>query len=142
MPGSFPKTVGEAPPADQASGPTASLGIRRLATVVAWTVMDGIQHNFSVPVPVSASLRGGTVTFDREAEVTTLTFDHARFTTDVRVDGTVVWPDVLDGDFVVRGPGGATRTVHLNGPFIETGEDVTVTIQVQGQPATFTVPGY
>jgi pimeloyl-ACP methyl ester carboxylesterase len=48
MPGSFPTKVQKAPPADQVSGPPASTKIRRFATVVAWTVMDGIQHNYSV----------------------------------------------------------------------------------------------
>jgi hypothetical protein len=89
------------------------------------------------------SLRGGTVTFDREAEFPTLHFDDARFTKDVRIDGTVVWTDVLEGELTVRGPGRhRMRTVHLNGPFIATGEHVTITFDVNGQPASFAVPGY
>lgn len=151
MPGSFPTTVAETPPATQTSGPAAPENMQRLATVIAWTVMDGIQHNFSVPIPsasqpsdtiTSASLRGGTVISERQPEMVTLRFDDSQFTHDVSLSGTLVWTDILDGEFTVEGPGDQTTDVHLNGPFITTGSDVTVTLNMAGEPATFTVPSY
>jgi pimeloyl-ACP methyl ester carboxylesterase len=144
MPGSFPKTTAKAPPAVQTGGPAAPRRIRRLATVVAWTVLDGIQHNFSIPDPVSVSLRGGTITreFVEELEAPRLTFDRARFTRDVAVSGAVTWTDVLDGQLTVKGPHRRTISAHINGPFITPGQDVTITLDVRGEPATFTVPGY
>ena len=141
VPGSFAKTTGQTPAATQTSGPRASPQLRRLVTVAAWTVMDSLQHNFFVPGD-SVALRGGTVDFELIDDVAQWTLGAARFTTDVAVTGTVTWTDVLDGELSIHGPGRRMTTAHITGPFITPGQDVTITLDVAGQPATFTIPGY
>jgi hypothetical protein len=142
IPGSFPTDADDAPPATQTSGPRAPKGVRRLATVAAWTVMDSVQHNFFVPGD-SVGLRGGTVHFEFVDPVPQWTLDQARFTNDVAVDGTITSIDrVFDGDLTVTGPGKRTTTAHINGRFLTTGADMTVTFDIDGHQATFTVPAY
>jgi pimeloyl-ACP methyl ester carboxylesterase len=142
VPGSFPTRVDQAPPAVQTSGPRATIQLRRLATVAAWTVMDSIQHNFFVPGD-SVALRGGTVDFEPIENGAQWTLGRAHFTRDVAVSGVVTGVDPnFDGAITVDGPGPRTTTMNVDGPFRRTGADLTVTFQVDGQPATFTVPSY
>jgi hypothetical protein len=142
IPGSFPTHVADAPAATQTSGPRAPKSVRRLATVAAWTVMDSIEHNFFVPGD-SVALRGGTVDFEFVDPVPQWTLGQAHFTKDVTVDGTITFVDgVLDGEFTLTGPGKRTTTAHINGRFLTTGADMTITFDIDGHPATFTVPGY
>jgi pimeloyl-ACP methyl ester carboxylesterase len=143
IPGVFPTTVDGAPAAKQTSGAAASLRQRRLATAAAWTVMDSVQHNFFVPGD-SVALRGGTVDFEPLEGGAQWTLGDARFTKDVTVNGT--WTDpgtrTFDGDFTVTGPGATTTAMHIGGRFLFEGESITVTFDVGGAPASFTVPAY
>ncbi len=142
IPGSFPKRVDQAPPAVQTGGPRTSSDQRRLVTTAAWTVMDSVQHNFFVPGD-SVALRGGGVDFEPLDEGPQWTLDQAHFTRDVAVSGAVTgFDNVLDGDITVDGPGRRTTAMHLSGPFLQTGADLTVTFDVDGRPASFTVPSY
>jgi pimeloyl-ACP methyl ester carboxylesterase len=142
VPGSFPTRADQAPPAVQTSGPRATTPLRRLATVAAWTVMDSIQHNFFVPGD-SVALRGGTVDFEPIENGAQWTLGQARFTRDVTVSGVVTGADPnLDGAITVDGPGPGSTEMHLSGPFLVTGADLTVTVDVNGHAATFSVPSF
>jgi len=143
VPGSFPTRVRDAPAAKQVDGLRATERQRRLATVAAWTVMDSVQHNFSVPGD-SVGLRGGTVHFEQVGdEAVRWTLGDARFTDDVIVNGqwTGTGPD-FDGELTLTGPGGRVRTMRISGQFLTDGADITITADVGGRPATFTVPAY
>jgi pimeloyl-ACP methyl ester carboxylesterase len=143
VPGSFPTTTNQAPQATQTGGPKTSPPLRRLVTVAAWTVMDGVQHNFFVGGD-SVGLRGGTVQFEPLDNAGRWTLDGARFTNDVTVDGVVTGTfPIIDADVTVHGPQAhADTTMHLNGAFLVDGEDLTITTTVDGETATFTVPAY
>ncbi len=143
VPGVFPTSVDGAPAATQTGGPAASPRQRRLATAAAWTVMDSVQHNFVVPGD-SVALRGGTVDFEPLDGGAEWTLGAARFTKDVSVSGTWTDPGTrsFDGEFSVSGPGGTTTAMRISGPFLVDGEDITVTFDVGGAPATFIVPAY
>jgi hypothetical protein len=138
VPGVFGKRADELPPATQTDGPRASLRQRRLATAAAWTVMDSVQHNFFVPGD-SVALRGGTVDFEQLEDGVSWTLGDARFTEDVTLNGT--WFQIgegWEGEFEVTGPDGATSTMHVGGPFLTEGEQMTITTD----SGTFTVPAY
>ena len=144
VPGSFPKRANQAPPADQASGKRVSRSTRRLVTAAAWTVMDSLRHNFTVPDD-SVALRGGIVDWERiDDESAQWTLEDARFTKDLRVSGTITGVGPLfDGDITVDGPRRHdTTTMHFNGEFFVAGADITITTTSRGKTATFTVPGY
>lgn len=145
VPGSFPTTVADAPAAQQTGGRLASTNTRRLATVAAWTVMDSVQHNFYITGD-SVALRGGMVDYEPIDNGAQWTLGDAHFTEDVAVSGPITviedGSDVFDGEFTVTGPGSRTTTVHLNGRFLIDGADMTITFDVGGRPATFTVPAY
>jgi pimeloyl-ACP methyl ester carboxylesterase len=142
MPGSFPTTVADTPPATQASGPRAPGKTRRLATATAWTVLDSIEHNF-IGDGHSVGLRGGTLDWTRLDDGSQWTLDHVRFTNDLAVSGLVVITrdNTVNADVTVDGPNGTTA-MHISGPFRTIGADMTITIDVNGQPATFTIPAY
>jgi pimeloyl-ACP methyl ester carboxylesterase len=142
VPGVFAKRVREAPPASHVDGRRASKRLRRLVTVAAWTVMDSVQHNFGVPDD-SVALRGGTVDWEPTEDGATWTLGAARFTEDVAVSGplTGVGPD-FSGDFTVEGPGDRTTTMRIAGPFLTDGADMTISFEIGGRTATFTVPAY
>jgi predicted enzyme related to lactoylglutathione lyase len=143
VPGRFPTRVDDAPAAAQSDGPQAPKRLRRLATVAAWTVMDSVQHNFLVPDSHSVGLRGGTVDFEEIEGGAQWMLDLARFTRDVAVSGAATDVDRLfDGEFTVNGPGGEARTMQIGGDFLTDGADITITFDVAGRPATFTVPAY
>ena len=105
--------------------------------------MDSVQHNFFIPGD-SVALRGGTVDFEPLEGGAEWTLGDARFTKDVTVNGT--WTDpgtrTFDGEFTVTGPGATTTAMHVGGPFLADGKDITVTFDVGGAPATFTAPAY
>lgn len=42
----------------------------------------------------------------------------------------------------MQGRGDRSITAQVDGPFLVTGEDLTITLDLAGQSATFTVPGY
>jgi hypothetical protein len=92
-------------------------------------------------------LRGGTVAFafDPAASVASWTPADARFSEDVAVSGslsgTALGQD-FDGTFSVVGPGPRTQTMRITGPFLTDGADMTITLDVAGRPATFTVAAY
>lgn len=142
VPGSFPTGVADAPLAAQTAGPPAPPSLRRLATVAAWTMMDSVQHNFYVSGD-SVALRGGVVDYEFVGDANTWTLEQAHFTEDVALSGTVdQLESVYDGEFTVTGPGHRTTTMRISGEFLRYGADMTITLDVRGQVATFAVPAY
>lgn len=142
VPGSFPTGVADAPPAAQTAGPPASLSLRRLATVAAWTMMDSVQHNFYVAGD-SVALRGGVVDYEYVGDANTWTLEQAHFTEDVALSGTARQLESgYDGEFTVTGPGHRATTMRINGEFFRYGADMTITVDVGGQAVTFAVPAY
>ncbi|RZU12125.1 alpha/beta hydrolase family protein [Kribbella rubisoli] len=142
MPGSFPLTAATAPPARQTAGPPAATDVRRLATVTAETVMDGLQHIASISGLVAGGLRGGTVTYDDSSE-RPFVYDAARFTRDVSVSGSTTWtPDGIDGTFTVCTPAGTTASATVRGAFTHLGGTVVVTLRQNNRTQTFEIPGY
>lgn len=143
VPGSFPATLAEAPKARQTSGPSVPTSVKRLATVAAWTVLDGVKHSFvSFPEP-TAGLRGGEMATQDNGDGTVLfTFRDSRFAGDTPVSGTVLWTDTLDGELTVIDPKGKPYAVTVSGVFNGGGQDMTVTVDVGGKVATFAVPSY
>lgn len=107
--------------------------------------MDSVQHNFYITGD-SVALRGGMVDYEPIDNGAQWTLGDAHFTEDVAVSGPITviedGSDVFDGEFTVTGPGSRTTTVHLNGRFLIDGADMTITFDVGGRPATFTVPAY
>jgi hypothetical protein len=144
VPGSFPTSVEDAPAATQRDGKPATKQERQLATVAAWTVMDTVQHNFFISGD-SVPLRGGTLAFafDPIENADRWRLGDAHFTEDVAVSGTfsAIGRD-FDGEFSVTGPGARTQTMRIAGPFLTDRADMTITSDIGGQPATFTVPAY
>lgn len=143
VPGSFPTTVADAPQATQTGGPRATPALRRLVTVAAWTMMDSVQHNFFVPGD-SVALRGGAVDYEFVNDTNTWRLVDAHFTEDVAVSGVVV-EDArpgMAGEFTVTGPDGHPRAARISGRFLSYGAVMTITLDVRGRPATFTVPAY
>lgn len=140
LPGNFPLTTAAAPPARQIAGPPAPADLRRAATVVGWTVMDGLQEIASIVGLVAAGLRGGTITYDGE-QAQPFRFDRARFSRDLAVTGALSWDgSEIDGDFTVKLPDGSTATATVHGPYRSYGETATVTLTTPGGTRTFAIP--
>jgi pimeloyl-ACP methyl ester carboxylesterase len=110
LPGSFPVTTAGAPAARQTHGLSASTDLRRAATVIGWTVMDGLQEMASIQGVTSAGLRGGAVTYE-DGQDPPFRYNRARFTRDLSVTGAVAWEgEDVDGEFTVKLPNGSTAT--------------------------------
>jgi hypothetical protein len=138
LPGSYPVTSAAAPPAKQTGGPAASAELRRAATVVGWTVMEGMQNIASIVGLTTPGLRGGLLTYDGDQDPP-FRFDRVRFSRDVAVTGAIAWdgPE-LDGDFTVKLPDGSTAAAGVQGPFRVYGAGLTVTLRGR----TFSIPSY
>jgi hypothetical protein len=91
----------------------------------------------------SVALRGGTADFEEIEDGFEWTLGQARFTDDVAVNGTFTqMRSDYEGEFTTTGPGGQTTTMRISWPFLTDGADMTITFDVAGRPATFTVPAY
>ena len=142
LPGNFPLTAADAAPAKQLSGPPATTDLRRAATVVGWTVMDGLQHIAAIIGRTTPGLRGGSLTYD-DALDPPFRFDRARFTRDVTVTGAVSWTGPqLDGTFTIKLPDGSTAAATLHGPYRQYGAELTITLTTHNQHRSFAVPSY
>jgi hypothetical protein len=138
VPGSFPRRVEQAPPAEQTAGPPARRPLRRLVTATVWTALDSVQHNFYVPGD-SVGLRGGVVDWDPTPTEARWVLERVRFTRDLRVEGVVSADDANRWTASLRAvrDGAATR-VRFAGPFLEDGGEVRVRVRDR----VFSVPSH
>lgn len=138
MPGSFPVTTAAAPLAKQTKGPSAPVDLRRAATVIGWTLMDGLQEMASIQGVTSAGLRGGAVTYE-DGQDPPFRFNRARFTRDLSVTGAVAWQgEDVAGEFTVKLPNGSSATGTVEGPYRVYGAGLTITLLGR----TFSVPSH
>jgi hypothetical protein len=140
--GSFPVTLAAATPAAPAAGNQAGADGRRLAAIGAAVVGDTVWHWWYVPGVRGDGLRGGRWRFDGDGPYTA-TLTNVRWTTDVRVDGTLKWNQNtghITADLTVAGPGGLTATVSVAYDDYVPGGVATLTGTVAGKLLAATVP--
>jgi pimeloyl-ACP methyl ester carboxylesterase len=106
---------------------------RRVATVVAATLMDAVKRDFLKSGPDGVGLRGGKFTTSFDETGVTIELDGARFSEDVRVSGkafiSFALQSMLDATFTVDGPRGEDGTVTMAGIILSPGA---TTLQVRG----------
>ncbi len=119
--GRFARTAADARPATikNAGIDESTVLDRRVATVTAATVTDSIRRAFLQDRPTKAkALRGGTFTPSFSASATLADLRNARFAEDVRVSGSVKYPnasEVINAHVDVDGPGTEDGTLHIKG---------------------------
>jgi pimeloyl-ACP methyl ester carboxylesterase len=114
--GRFPLTAGQAPPAaDDRSVPgRAPTYDRRIADVAWLTVTDAVYRLPRMTGATGRGLRGGSYTVSTTGAGTAITFDKARFTTDVRITGQAsLDANALIAHVVVTGPRGRTGVLDI-----------------------------
>ena len=115
--GQFPILAAYAHPAPVDSSGSNQIGIpeRKVVTVAVAAAIDALQRSI-IGSGTGVGLRGGTFqTVFGESWTTTLA--NCAFSTDVLVNGTVIWgaDDSIDADLAVSGAGTAGGTLHVRG---------------------------
>jgi len=130
--GNFPILAYYAHPAQVASSGSNQIGIkeRKVVTVAVAAAIDALQRSI-IGSGTGVGLRGGTFQTTFGASWTT-TLANCAFSTDVLVNGTVIWgaDNSIDADLAVSGPGTAGGTLHVRGFW-----------QVPGPVGNFTITG-
>jgi pimeloyl-ACP methyl ester carboxylesterase len=117
-PGSYPRTLADAPAARLAAGPDPGERARRAATVAAGALADAAMRNFYGFYRRGPGLRGGSFRFSpgRQGRAE-FQFHAVRFVSDATVAGTGSWQTSgsgrLRGDLVVRQGSGPPVRVKL-----------------------------
>lgn len=142
--GRFPLLVRDARPAAVDPAGTNGIGTaeRKTVSVAVATAIDALQRSL-FGSGNGVGLRGGTFASTFGSSITT-TLTNAAFTSDVNVNGSIVWgaDNSLVGDLVVSGTGTAGGTLHIDGFWLSpppTG-NFKVTGTLGGQPVAVLVP--
>jgi hypothetical protein len=147
--GRFPYTVKDARPAKVDPSGTNRIGVneRKTVSVSVATAVDALQRSiiffFSSD---GVGLRGGTFHTDYFGPdfITTTTLTDCAFTTDLIVNGTIVWgyDSSIVADLTISGPGTAGGTLHVTGFFENPGPvgNYSVTGTIGGKQVAALVP--
>jgi len=117
--GRFPLIATDARPAEAAGTNEAGAEERKVVTVAVATITDALKRS-TIGSGSGVGLRAGTFqsSFDSNGNQTTI-LTNCSFSTDVSVNGTVLWATdrSVVADVMVSGTGTAAGTLHLEGSF-------------------------
>jgi hypothetical protein len=146
--GRFPLRVRDARPAAVDPNGSNQIGLfeRKTVSVAVATAIDGLQRSLIAFSADGVGLRGGTFHTDYfgPATITTTTLINCAFTTDLIVNGTILWgyDNSIAADLTVSGPGTAGGILHVTGFFENPGPvgNFSVTGTLGGKQVAALVP--